>query len=125
MTEGLDALHQLGQVGSSLCKKWYLGKYYTNLINRAVTFIFLVKPQLAADSRSEKEKSIFTHLTFAITTISIFDILLQVLNMNEIIRNDKQGKKKINVFSYKSFDSTGWLFFSDQYSNAIQDDPKA
>ena len=54
----------------------------------------MVKPQLAADSRSEKEKSIFTHLTFSITTISIFDILLQVLNMNEIIRNDKQGKKK-------------------------------
>ena len=73
----------------------------------------MVKPQLAADSRSEKEKSIFTHLTFAITTISIFDILLQVLNMNEIIRNDKQGKKKIHVFSYKSFDSKGWLFFSD------------
>lgn len=56
----------------------------------------MVKPQLAADSRSEKEKSIFTHLTFAITTISIFDVLLQVLNMNEIIGNDKQGKKKKN-----------------------------
>ena len=61
----------------------------------------MVKPQLAADSRSEKEKSIFTHLTFAITAISIFDVLLQVLNMNEIIGNDKQGKKKSVSFHTK------------------------
>ena len=33
--------------------------------------------------------------------------------MNEIIGNDKQGKKekKIHVFSYKSFDNMGWLIF--------------
>ena len=71
----------------------------------------MVKPQLAADSRSEKEKSIFTHLTFAITTILIFNILLQVLNMNEMIRNDKQGKKKSMSFHTKVLITRDGYFF--------------